>query len=112
MMAAESVQKHCSPTGRVAAGPMTPQAVIHYAHREGWTWQEFPQDWRSLFARYRELGAECIVLYFDRKTPVSERTRYDPVLEALPVLEHRSGPWGLGGSPCDYYILGLRGSGR
>jgi hypothetical protein len=106
--AAESIERHCSPTGRVAVGPMTPQAVIHYAHREGWTWQEFPQDWRSLFARYRELGAECIVLYFDRKTPAAERDRYAPILQELPILEHQSGPWGLGATPCDYYVLGMR----
>jgi hypothetical protein len=111
--AAESVERHCSPSGRVAVGPMTPQAVIHYAHREGWTWEEFPQDWRSLFARYRELGAECIVLYFDHKTPDRrERERYVPILQTMPILEHAAGPWGRGGKPCEYYILGLRNSGR
>jgi hypothetical protein len=105
--AAESIQTHCSPTGRVAVGPITPQAIIHYAHREGWTWQEFPNDWRSLFTRYQELGAECVVLYFDRQTPAAERDRYAPIIRALPVLEHRSGRWGLGETPCEYYILGL-----
>ena len=112
LIAAESVQRHCSAARRIAVGPMTPQPIIHYAHREGWTWHEFPRDWRSLFARYREFGADCVVLYFDRKTPAAERDRYAPMIRSMPVLEHRAGPWALRGTPCEYYILDLRDFGR
>ena len=44
MIAAQSAAKHCSEHGRIVAGPFTPQPIIHYARREGWAWQEFPDD--------------------------------------------------------------------
>ncbi len=102
-------EKFCSERGRVVVGPLTPQAIIHFAHREGWTWHEYPDDWRSLLRRYQAHGGECVVLYFDRKTPAAERARYAAMLKTLPILERRSGPWGLGETPCEYYVLRLRG---
>jgi 4-amino-4-deoxy-L-arabinose transferase-like glycosyltransferase len=107
VFAAESAQKFCSERGRLVVGPLTPQAIIHLAHREGWTWHEYPDDWRSLLRHYREHGGECVVLYFDRKTSAAERAQYAPMLKTLPILEKRSGPWGLGETPCEYYILRL-----
>ena len=109
LLAAESARQFCSERGRVVVGPLTPQAIIHFAHREGWTWHEYPDDWRSLLRGYQAHGGECVVLYFDRKTPAAEHARYAMMLKTLPILERRSGPWGLGETPCEYYILQLRG---
>ena len=108
MIAAESAAKHCSAHGRIVAGPFTPQPIIHYARREGWAWQEFPDDLQAMLDRCKEHGAECVVLYFDRKITPVERRRYDPLIESLPVLEHLSGHWGLGETPCEIYVLQLR----
>ena len=47
------------------------------------------------------------MLYFDRKIQPEERRRYDDLIKTLPILEHQAGPWGLGQSPCEIYILGL-----
>ncbi|MGD0655671.1 MAG: glycosyltransferase family 39 protein [Thermoguttaceae bacterium] len=109
VIAAQSAEKHCSERGRIAAGPFSPQPIIHYARREGWTWQEYPNDMQILLDRYKKQGAECVVLYFDRKTPAEERRRYDALLKTLPILEHRAGPWGLGGTACEFYVLQLLG---
>jgi 4-amino-4-deoxy-L-arabinose transferase-like glycosyltransferase len=107
VIAAQSAQNYCSPQGRVAVGPLTPQPIIHYARREGWTWQEYPQDLQNQLECYRRHGAECVVLYFDRKTPPQERRRYDTLLNTLPILNHQSGPWGLGATQCEFYVLQL-----
>jgi len=88
----------------------TPQPFIHYARRDGWTWQEYPSDMQILLDRYKKQGAECVVLYFDRKTTAEERRRYDALLKTLPILEHRAGPWGLGKTPCEFYVLQLPGA--
>ena len=56
---------------------------------------------------YQDHGGECVVLYFDRKTSAAERARYAAMLKTLSILEKRSGPWGLGETPCEYYILRL-----
>ncbi|MGA2059588.1 MAG: glycosyltransferase family 39 protein [Thermoguttaceae bacterium] len=107
MIAAQSAQKHCSAAGRIVAGPFTPQPIIHYARREGWTWQEYPGDMQNLLDGCKKHGAECVVLYFDRKIQPEERRRYDDLIKTLPILEHQAGPWGLGQTPCEIYILGL-----
>jgi hypothetical protein len=109
MIAAHSAEKHCSATGRIVAGPFTPQPIVHYARREGWTWQEYPSDMQNLLDGCKKHGAECVVLYFDRKTPPEERRRYNDLIKTLPILEHRAGPWGLGETPCEIYVLQLRG---
>ncbi len=111
MIAAQSATRHCSEHGRLVVGPFTPQHIIHYARREGWTWQEFPGDLQIMLDGCKKHGAECVVLYFDRKTPPEERRRYDDLIKTLPILEHRAGPWGLGRTPCEIYVLGLLGSG-
>jgi hypothetical protein len=110
LIAAQSAEKHCSERGRMAAGPFSPQPIIHYARREGWTWQEHPDEPRTLLDQYGKQGAECAVLYFDGKTPAGERRRYDALLKTLPILEHRAGPWGLGGTECEFYVLRLGGA--
>jgi hypothetical protein len=107
MIAAQCAEKHCSATGRIVAGPFTPQPIVHYARREGWTWQEYPSDMQTLLDGCKKYGAECVVLYFDRKIQPEERRRYDNLIKTLPILEHRAGPWGLGQTPCEIYILGL-----
>jgi hypothetical protein len=109
MIAAQSAEKHCSAAGRIVAGPFTPQPIVHYARREGWTWQEYPSDMQNLLDGCKKHGAECVVLYFDRKTPPEERRRYNDLIKTLPILEHRAGPWGLGETPCEIYVLQLRG---
>ncbi len=107
MIAAKSAASHCSEQGRIVAGPFTPQPIIHYARREGWAWQEYPSDLQNMLDGCKKHGAECVVLYFDRKTPAEERRRYETLIKTLPILEHRAGPWGLGETPCEFYILGL-----
>ena len=49
-----------------------------------------------------------MVLYFDRKISAEERRRYEPLIKTLPPLEHLSGNWGLGQTPCEIYVLQLR----
>ncbi len=110
VIAGRIAESHCSLQGRIAAGPCTPQPIIHYARREGWTWHEYPGDCINLLDYYKTHGAECIVLYFDRKTSQQERDRYAAVINSLPILEHRSGPWGLGETQCEFYVLQLRGA--
>jgi Dolichyl-phosphate-mannose-protein mannosyltransferase len=107
MIAAQSAERQCSAAGRIVAGPFTPQPIVHYARREGWTWQEYPGDMQNWLDGCKKHGAECVVLYFDRKIQPEERRRYDDLIKTLPILEHLSGPWGLGRTPCEIYVLGL-----
>jgi hypothetical protein len=67
-----------------------------------------PPDWQERLRRYRSLGAELVGLYFDPSVSPRLRLTYRPLIEALPVLEHRSGPWFRHNQPCEYYILSLR----
>lgn len=111
VLAGQRLNELCSPTGRVVAGPQTPQPVVHYAHREGFLWQDrHLPNWANLFAHYRELGAEYVVLYFDNKTDLQQRQFYAPVLAALPVVEHRSSPATGLATAYEYYILRLQES--
>jgi hypothetical protein len=109
VLAGQRLNELCSPTGRVVAGPQTPQPIVHYAHREGWFWQDqaFP-DWSSRLAHYRDLGAEYVVVYFDHKTNDQQRQMYAPMLASLPVVEHRTGPNTRSEIAYEYYILSLR----
>jgi hypothetical protein len=109
VMAGQCAREHCSAQGRLVAGPMGPQPIVHYAQREGWTWQEYADDFPARLETYRKHGAECVVLYFDRNTPPQERQHYAPLIETLPILEHGKGPWGAGETPCEFYVLRLNG---
>ncbi|MBS0210020.1 MAG: glycosyltransferase family 39 protein [Planctomycetes bacterium] len=103
------LEQLCSPQGRVLAGPTTPQPIVHYAHRQGWTWHEsFGADWQWELDHYRQRGAEVMAIYFDHKHTAAQRAEYAPLIANLPLIEHAQGPWGKGGRPCEYYILSLR----
>ena len=84
--------------------------VVHYSGRLGWVeeYRKLPPDWRETFRSYRNLGAELVALCFDPSVPPRLRESYRPLLEALPLLDHQTGPWFRHALPCEYYILGLR----
>jgi len=110
LVAGDRVQQLCPNGRRIVAGPLTPQPIVHYARREGWLWHEhrFP-DWQQRLSHYRRLGAEYVVLYFDRRTGRRERDAYAPLLSALPVVEHRAEPDSSDAIAYEYYILRLSG---
>jgi len=107
LRAADSIRQHCSPEGRIVAGPNTPQPIIHHARRQGWTWQEFPDDWRTRFSEYQRAGGELIVLHFNHRTTPHQRARYTPMIRELPVLDHQQGNWNIDGSEAEFYLLRL-----
>jgi 4-amino-4-deoxy-L-arabinose transferase-like glycosyltransferase len=86
----------CSPTGRVVSiGPgIAHVVVVHESRRAGWTLRAraLPDDWPARLAQLHALGAEVVGVYFDAKTTPAERAAYEPMLRALPVVEHRVGP--------------------
>ena len=110
VLAGRRLDELCTPQGRVAAGPVTPQPIIHYAHREGWTWHE-PSlaDWRSFMAQCQKSRGEYVVVYFDHRSNAQQRAGYAGMFAALPVVEHQVGPFGRGGETREYYILKLAG---
>jgi 4-amino-4-deoxy-L-arabinose transferase-like glycosyltransferase len=110
VLAGRRLDALCSPQGRVVAGPVTPQPIIHYAHREGWTWHEQNlTDWRALMTRCQKARGEYVALYFDHRTSPEQRASYAPMLAALPLVEHQTGPFGRGGEMREYFILKLHG---
>ena len=60
IIAAQSAEKHCSAAGRIVAGPFTPQPIVHYARREGWTWQEHPSDMQNLLDGCKKHGRNAL----------------------------------------------------
>jgi 4-amino-4-deoxy-L-arabinose transferase-like glycosyltransferase len=104
------LQQLCPAEGKfVVMGQRFSWPVVHYSGREGWVEQlpGLPRDWRERFARYREMGARLVAVYFDPTVPAAARATYRPALEGLPVVEHRAGPWFRAGRPVEYYILRL-----
>jgi hypothetical protein len=111
LVVAERLKEICPPDAKIIAmgqGIGWPQ--IHYSGRQGWVDQcaSLPANWRATFEKYRRLGGEYVALYFDPTVPPRARASYAPMLAALPVVEHRSGPWFTRGRPCEYYIMRLR----
>jgi hypothetical protein len=110
---ARRLNQLCSGTSKyVLLGNEAPWPIVHYSQRPGWVLQEtgLPAQWASVLDRMRALGADYVVLYFDPTTQPEERSTFDPLLAALPEVEHRVGPWCRGGKTCEYYIFDLRGS--
>ena len=112
LVVAERLKEICPPDAKVIVlgqGIGWPQ--IHYSGRQGWVNQcaSLPANWRETFEKYHRLGAEYVAVYFDPTVPPKARASYAPILAALPVVEHRSGPWFTRGRPCEYYILSLDG---
>lgn len=107
---AERLQHYCSPHGRfVVAGPGTGVGFVHYSHRQGWMWVgPPPNDWVTRIENYRRLGAECLLVYFNREVSSQEREAYQPILSRWPVLEKGSGPWDNRRGRVDYWILDLQ----
>jgi hypothetical protein len=100
----------CTPSGRVVVvGQVLGWGVVHYSRRLGWVegWRELPRDWRDTFRKHRAQGAELVAVTFDPTVPPRVRETYRPLLEALSILEHKSGPWFRRNQQCEYYILGL-----
>jgi hypothetical protein len=83
---------------------------IHYSGRQGWVeqWARLPASWPATIAKYRGLGAEYVVVYFDPTVPPAARASYTPLLKSATIIEHRAGPWFTRGRPCEYYLLSLR----
>jgi 4-amino-4-deoxy-L-arabinose transferase-like glycosyltransferase len=107
---ANRLDRLCSPSGKVVVlGQALGWPAVHYSHRLGWIEEcrALPPDWQERLRRYRSLGAELVGLYFDPSVSPRIRLTYRPLIEALPVLEHRSGPWFRHNQPCEYYILSL-----
>lgn len=110
VLAARRLDALCSSAGRVVVGPTSPQPIIHYAHRQGWTWQEMDwRDWRGSLAHYQQLGAEYVLLYFNSKCDAAQRAGYAEMLATLPIAEQHSGPWCKRGGMCEFYVLRLAG---
>jgi 4-amino-4-deoxy-L-arabinose transferase-like glycosyltransferase len=91
----QSLKRH-SPSGTrvVALSPAIAMIVpIHYSQRAGWTIpaNELPGDWPARLARWYQLGARVVGLYFDAKTEPAQRASFQPLIDALPILEHRTG---------------------
>jgi 4-amino-4-deoxy-L-arabinose transferase-like glycosyltransferase len=112
LVVAERLKEICPPDAKVIVlgqGIGWPQ--IHYSGRQGWVNQcaSLPANWRETFEKCHRLGAKYVVVYFDPTVPPKARGSYAPILAALPVVEHRSGPWFTRGRPCEYYILSLAG---
>jgi hypothetical protein len=111
---ASRIRQFCPESGKVIVlGQQLGWAAVHYSGRQGWVerCRKLPSDWEGTFRTYHRLGAELVALYFDPSVPEKVRQSYLPILQTLPVLEHRSGLWFRGAQPCEYYILGLDGLG-
>ena len=111
---AARLEAFCPPSGRVIVlGQSLGWPAVHYSGRLGWVeecrW--LPRDWRERFRDYQSKGAEVVGLYFDPSVPDLIRKSYRPMLETLPILEHRTGPWFRRYQTCEYYILRLDGLG-
>ncbi len=109
---AERLKRVCPPEGRVVTmGPgIALVVVLHYSEREGWAirGREHAEDWPALLDRCRAQGAQYLALYFDPKTNPTERRAYDPLIDSLPVVEHRLGPSLPKGKRSESIILSLR----
>jgi 4-amino-4-deoxy-L-arabinose transferase-like glycosyltransferase len=101
----------CTPAGKVIVlGQQLGWPAVHYSGRLGWIEQcrKLPPNWQETFGKYHALGAELVALYFDPSVPAQVRESYRPLIEALPLVEHESGPWFRHDLPCEYYIFSLR----
>ena len=63
-------------------------------------------------ARHQQAAAESaaeagVAVYFDPTVPEAVRATYAPMLDALPLVERREGPWFRDGRPCEYHLLSL-----
>jgi hypothetical protein len=100
----------CRADGRVVAlGPSIALIVpVHYSERAGWAVRatELPADWPKQVERWRRQGARVIGVYFDRKTKPEQRASYQPLIEALPVVD-RGRRVGRDESAYEYYVLSL-----
>jgi hypothetical protein len=115
LIVGERLKQICSPTGRVVVlGQRIGWPEVHYSGRQGWVMQcaTLPPNWRGRFENFRRFGAEYAAVYFDPMIPPGVRATYAPLLDSLPIVEHRSGPWFTGKRPCEYYILDLSGMDR
>ncbi len=106
-----SLGRICPKDGRVVVmGPGIALAtVVHYSGREGWAVRGpvLPDDWRERIAGYRGQGAEYVALYFDPKAKVDQRASYRPLIEALTVVDRRSGPLTGRGTRAESLVLRL-----
>jgi hypothetical protein len=110
LVVAERLKALCPPEGRVVVlGQRIGWPEVHYCGRQGWVEQcdTLPADWREGFGKYRALGAEYAAVYFDPTVTARQRASFAPLLESLPVVEHRTGPWFRRGRACEYYIVRL-----
>jgi Dolichyl-phosphate-mannose-protein mannosyltransferase len=115
LVVAERLKQICPPTGRVIVlGQQSGWPEVHYSDRQGWVEQcaTLPPNWRETFAKYRGFGAEYAAVYFDPTVSPKVRATYAPLLDSLPIVEHRSGPWFTRQRSCEYYILSLGGLDR
>jgi hypothetical protein len=102
----------CPPGKRIVAmGPGIALIVpLHYSQREGWTIRApvLPADWSDQLDHWRSLGAECIGLYFDAKATRAARESFDPLIDALEVIDHGKGRPARHGKPARYEFVVLR----
>jgi hypothetical protein len=71
-------------------------------------WEETPlDDWPAVFGRYRALGAQYVVLYFDPAGPEMQAPCYREMLGRLPVVAHGSGPESRQHFAYEFFILRL-----
>lgn len=107
---ADRIGAFCPDSSRVVVmGQAYGWPAIHYSGRLGWVDESrnLPVRWREQLGEYRRMGASIAAVYFDPSVPDRVRKTYRPMLETLPVLEHRSGPWFRRQQTCEYYILDL-----
>jgi 4-amino-4-deoxy-L-arabinose transferase-like glycosyltransferase len=65
--------------------------ALHYTSREGWAIHapRLPADWAEQIERYRVMGAECVGLYFDAKTPRAARDSFDPMINSFEIEDRQ-----------------------
>jgi 4-amino-4-deoxy-L-arabinose transferase-like glycosyltransferase len=111
LVIAERVQELCAPGERfVIAGPVDGVDTIHASMREGWAWHDRPlaSNWRQQVRHYRELGARYLVVYDNEEMTPEQLAQYLALVQDLPLVESRSGPWLTHGRKGTYWLLNLR----
>lgn len=105
-----SLARATKPGDRVVAlGPAIALIVpVHYSERLGWAVraETLPDHWERQLRDWRRQGAKAIGLYFNGKTKPDERRSYQPLIDALPIVEHQSAS--LGSREADYEYLVLK----
>lgn len=111
-----SLQSASKPGDRIVAiGPgISLITVVHYSGRQGWAVRvpELPADWENQVERWRSQGARLLAIYFDSKTPSTQKRSFTPLIQSLPVAARRTGPIDpkTKDHSYDYVILSLEGS--